>query len=218
MDKKLNIQTSVKYPEEYSGFIKSVKRKAVKYGVKLKFGVGKLVYADDNDKDGSSGYFWGDTQTPELSVAVGLPIEKWMICLIHESCHMDQHYGKNKSLNEIWDKSCVDFFEWLAGRRQFNNQQLDNIVKNVIDLELDCEKRSVEKIKKWGLPLDEIMYIQKANTYLYGYLYVRETKKWYNDLYNNDKVWVVAPKELFDIDHYSSIPPKMRVAFNKHAS
>jgi len=65
--------------------------------------------------------------------------------------------------------------DWLAGK------EVDNIeehLNNARDLELDNEKRSVEMIKKWNLPIDVDLYTKKANAYVQFYNYMKESRRW----------------------------------------
>jgi hypothetical protein len=94
---------------------------------------------------------------------------------------------------------------------------IDNEIRTSIIVEVDCEKRTVEKIKKYGLDsiinIDE--YIQKSNAYVLFYLWMRKNRKWYTigkEPYNIPDVVSVMPK-TFDID-YTELSPDILDAFD----
>lgn len=148
-----------------------------------------------------NGYF--DDITSTLACALGKDVSQWLIILLHESCHMDQWVENVPAWTEnISGMENID--KWLDG---------DNVDMNLIDTEIrlsmsceiDCEKRTVEKIKKYGLDLviniDE--YIQKSNAYVLFYLWMRKNRKWYiigKEPYNITDVVNVMPK-TFDINY-----------------
>jgi translation elongation factor EF-1beta len=95
--------------------------------------------------------------------------------------------------------------KWLNGDDSVNMNNIDNEIRTSIIVEVDCEKRTVEKIKKYGLDsiinIDE--YIQKSNAYVLFYLWMRKNRKWYTigkEPYNIPDVVSVMPK-TFDIDY-----------------
>ena len=95
--------------------------------------------------------------------------------------------------------------KWLNGDDTVNMNNIDNEIRTSIIVEVDCEKRTVEKIKKYGLDsiinIDE--YIQKSNAYVLFYLWMRKNRKWYTigkEPYNIPDVVNVMPK-TFDIDY-----------------
>lgn len=207
------------YEPEYKGLINSIRRKAQRYKVQMRFGVGPLVHTDENDTEGSCGYFWGkDGRKPaELAIALGNPFSRWILILIHESCHMDQEYDKkiSQQTKDRWNNDMTAFVEWQQGLKQCNKAQVLKYMESTIDCELDCEKRSVEKIIKWNLPLDTRDYIQKANTYLFGHVLVAQRRKWYNNIYNVKTVYNLAPK--FFVEDYTKVPKDLMTAFNYKA-
>jgi translation elongation factor EF-1beta len=95
--------------------------------------------------------------------------------------------------------------KWLNGDDSVNMNNIDNEIRTSIIVEVDCEKRTVEKIKKYGLDsiinIDE--YIQKSNAYVLFYLWMRKNRKWYTigkEPYNIPDVVDIMPK-TFDIDY-----------------
>jgi hypothetical protein len=95
--------------------------------------------------------------------------------------------------------------KWLNGDDSVNMNNIDNEIRTSIIVEVDCEKRTVEKIKKYELDsiinIDE--YIQKSNAYVLFYLWMRKNRKWYTigkEPYNIPDVVDIMPK-TFDIDY-----------------
>ena len=161
----------------------------------------KLQYTSHVDIDGlpCSGYF--DEKT--LCVAVNKKKEMdWLMVLVHEDCHLDQWLEGS----EYWvpDKDAISIVEgWIAGKKYTKKRLLQGF-NNTIAVELDCEKRSVLKAKKYKLPLNMKQYIQQANSYLFAYAASYHTKKWYKSPYENVKIWSKMPDEFLELPEYLS--------------
>lgn len=188
--------------------LNDIKQTCKKHGIKFYASKGKYVRISGNIKAG--GYF--DSENKILAYATKNP--NALNLLVHESCHLDQFIEDEK-----WFKSfdCITIIdEWLDGK-EVSKRVLNNAVNKAIELELDCEKRSVEKIKKYGLDIDVKEYIRKANTYLFFYRYLLETRRWsvperspyrIEDVYNQS-----YSRFLTD---YSVIPSKLYRKFVEH--
>jgi hypothetical protein len=88
--------------------------------------------------------------------------------LVHEYCHMLQ-WTKNCG---AWRKHIGEygmFTQWVKGEIQCNEQQLQQLIKGVITLEHDCEKRALRCIKQYNLDVDTDYYIACSNVYLYSF-------------------------------------------------
>jgi len=148
-----------------------------------------------------NGYF--DDITSTLACALGKDVSQWLVILLHESCHMDQWVEKVPEWTENVGMDNIE--KWLNGDDTVNMNNIDNEIRTSIIVEVDCEKRTVEKIKKYGLDsiinIDE--YIQKSNAYVLFYLWMRKNRKWYTigkEPYNITDVVNVMPK-TFDINY-----------------
>jgi hypothetical protein len=186
-------------PEEYKKFVNSVKRKCKYHNVNLVLSPSKHVILTDDYKNECSGYF-GEKL---LVVACGKPAEDWIDIFVHESSHMDQWIQKDSRL-EQWDNATSSMWEYLCGNKLLNKAQLKNIVDSIIDLELDCEKRSVEKIKKWKLPIDLDDYIRVSNAYIFSYRLIGTYKRFPTGIALDDKLINAAPKVF--LKSYQQIP------------
>lgn len=202
--------------ENIQSFIISLKRKANKLGVTLELTNETDVYISEHIK--CAGYFQSKCgKDPNLLVtATKMPIERWLSTLVHESCHMDQWSEKIKLWKEH-DKlndNIVD--EWLEGKNH-SIKKVEAAIKITRDLELDCEQRAVNKIKRFNLPINTAEYIQKANVYIFFHNWVLLKRKWYNPLncpFTNHNIFKLLKPEWYD--SYEIIPPDLLKAFKKY--
>lgn len=152
-----------------------------------------------------SGYF--TDLPPTLAVAVDKSFEQWLRVIVHESCHMDQYLEQSRFWTE--PNTAALFFQWLEKQVDLEEKNIKECAKFIRDGELDCEKRSVEKIKNFNLPFDTRRYAQLANSYLWFYAVVSRTRKWYTpgrEPYNVEAIVSRMPTH-FDND-YDKMPSK----------
>lgn len=143
-----------------------------------------------------SGYFDEDS----LVVATGTHQEKWLPILLHESCHLDQFVEKI----DIWKngENSIDYIDsWLNGK-DISKSKLIRYIQSVVALELDCEIRSVKKIKKYDLEIDTPLYIQKANAYIFSYWATLRDKEWFSFPYNKKSIYSKMPKNFLTLREY----------------
>lgn len=155
--------------------------------------------------------------TPELAVAIGKPEEEWLGVFIHEACHMEQWIEQSPAWTNVFVKGreAVDWIDaWLEGKEGLP-EPIEELVARARTVELDCERRVVEKIKEYGLPLDVEEYAQKANSYVYFYNHLLRTRQWYPagcSPYENELVYGFAPTVL-TLD--GQTPPALAAAFER---
>lgn len=162
----------------------------------------------------ANGYFDATNNgQPTLAVACGQPQENWLITFLHESCHMDQWIEKTKEWNDCIVADNVESLDlvdlWLDRKIELSPRQLNRYINTSRNIELDCEKRAVNKIKKYKLPVNTEEYIQRANAYIFFYTLIKKTRKWYkieSAPYNNKEVWSQMPD--YFISNYNKIPKK----------
>lgn len=119
-------------------------------------------------KDYSSGYMNckdidEDAGKPSIHAGVGgKPVEEWCLTLLHEYCH----YLQYKEQCDVW--------------KAYANSEGEDIPISV-NLEYDCEKRTIELMKELGLAnLTSIEgYTRRANSYLLFYKIYNITGEWY---------------------------------------
>jgi hypothetical protein len=165
----------------------------------------RLEYAEQVDTNNipCSGYF------DEKSLVVATKkktIQDWLDILIHESCHLDQFIEKSS----VWVPDDLGLYvveDWISEKRKkFNLSKVTEAFQNTILLELDCEKRTVKKIKKYKLNFNIDLYTQKANAYLYGYGVSFKKKVWPNRPYEKNFIINKMPKKFFKKEEYFNIP------------
>lgn len=190
-------------PEEYRPFIASVKRQCKQYGIELILSPSKHVVLTDDFLQECSGYFC-DTDKA-LVVACGKPFEEWFEILIHEFSHMEQ--WKSDARWNDWNDATGKTWDWLAGNIMLNKTQLANMLDYMVELEKDCEMRAVEKIKKWGLPINLTRYTKKANVYLYSYHMLPILKRFPTGIYTDKNLIDMSPKGFKKT--YRNVPKDM---------
>ena len=70
-------------------------------------------------------------------------------------------------------------------------ERVEEIITPTQLLEWDCEKRVLEEIRHWGLPISIREYTRKALAYVIFYEYVKKHRKWYkigHEPYRNENV------------------------------
>lgn len=166
-----------------------------------------------------NGYFCDDSLT--MATACGQDFDKWFSVFIHESSHFDQWYEDDP----VWAVGKIDGWEaadimelWLQGTVELNSKQKLNIANRALAVELDCERRTIEKIQEWDLPMDTEYYAQRANAYVWFYHYLMLTRKWYTigkEPYNIPELVAAMPKDM-EKGNYSKLPVKIENAFIEH--
>ncbi len=200
--------------DKINKFINDLKTITTKEGVKLLLSPEKGVeYVGGGFI--CNGYFDSDGKT--LACALGKDVSQWLIILLHESCHMDQWLDQVPAWTENLGMENID--KWLGGDDNVDMNLIDEEIRTSMLVELDCEKRTVEKIKKYNLDsiinIDE--YIQKSNAYILFYLWLRKNRRWYTigkEPYNQAIVVSSMPK-TFNID-YTTLDPNIEKVFDEN--
>lgn len=118
----------------------------------------------------------GHSTHNSVTISKKRSIEKWFGTFVHETCHIDQ-YNERPSWFKNKCKHIFKFNEWHEGKDVI----LDWLtIKNIVELEVDCERRAIEKILSEGLPIDIKKYSQEANYYISRYVKTFDTGKWKN--------------------------------------
>lgn len=179
-------------PNEFKQFVAHVKRKCKANGVELVLSPSKNVVITDTFSTDCSGYF--DEVDKTLVVACGKPFEQWIEILIHEYSHMEQWLTDERY--EKWGNGCLQLWDWLDKSLMLNNLQLNKVLDSMIELEGDCERRSLENIRKWKLPINKANYSRKANLYLYSYRMMPIIKKFPTGIYDHKELVKMCPNRL----------------------
>jgi len=179
----------ITYNKKIDKFINDLERRCKTYDTTIYLSSTNYVKWGKNK---SNGYFSIDPNV--LYCAVGINQEKWLRTLIHESCHFDQWVQKCKA----WNDYCND-------EDNFDVQRA---------IELDCEKRTIKKAKKYNLPVNIRLYTKQASAYVFFYTFMKKYKKWYkigHEPYNNKKILSIMPSNLNG--SYEKLTPKMEKLF-----
>ncbi len=188
--------------------ISDIEIRAKVYNVSLEF-INERSIAVLNSSLQVNGYF--NHNPPTLSVAYKQSLKNWTLVLLHESCHMDQWIENASAWKRTFVTSTVETNDlldlWLDKKITLNPKQLNYVINTTRDLELDCEKRAVKKIRKYNLPVDIDEYVRRANAYVCFYTAMKKTRRWYtpgNEPYNNEKVWKEMPTKW--LNDYNKLP------------
>lgn len=179
-------------------------QKAYRNGIKI------IISEDYIIKDGLDfgGYF--DDREKEIAIATMNDPKYWVPIFVHESCHLDQWLEGS----EVWIENIdglEDFISWLQNKVDIEDQDaLYRMCKSAQLIEVDCEKRTVEKYKEWGMRLPR-NYIKKANAYILSYQWCRANKKWMGN-YEDKRVLDLIPNKW--LDSYENIPTEIYSAMD----
>lgn len=156
--------------------------------------------------EGCSGYFLEVDDHPrfkaELIIAIGIPEKEWLPILAHEYCHLLQWKNKVK----VWTNldypeginSSGEVWHWLD-HPYSKVKKIEEHLRNVRVMELNCERRSVNLITKFGLDVDLEEYKRKAFSYIHFYNYLplyRKCPKRRYMPYSFKEVWSQCPASL----------------------
>lgn len=180
-------------PKNVDKLIGDVAIKCLQNGYSFKLKAEKYVLAGKGIK--CSGYF------DEKDLIVAAQKDGWVDVLAHESCHLDQLIENCKHWRNGED-GIIIFDKWLTKKVKISNSRLEKSIKNIILLELDCEKRTVKKLKKYSIKFNESDYIQRANSYLLSYWASYRDRKWYAFPYEKKNIYKNMPKTFMKPEKY----------------
>lgn len=178
---------------KFKKFLSFVKEECEKHEVTIDFVEDDYILDDDGLKFG--GYF--DPENKVLAFAINQKESKEV--LVHEYAHMTQWIDKIP----LWDlaiNSLEIMHDWLNGIEVPN---IETHLKNIRDLELDNEKRTVNLMIQWDLGVRIDKYIRKSNAYIMFYNYLLMSRKWPQPENNPDSNKKIIRKmsNKFDMDY-----------------
>lgn len=183
----------------------------------LKHKVSIRMVADTKVKIHGRTYARGYFSDAPLELAIATISDSqfgWLEVLLHESCHLDQTI--NKRLDWYKDTSWALMEDWLDGT-VLSKPKLERITVGVQNIEIDCEKRSLRKIKRYKLPIDQVKYVQRANAYAYYIRYLKKIRYWHNMKGSNEydvNIWPHMPKKF--LKSYLEIPKEIEELFKQN--
>jgi hypothetical protein len=109
--------------------------------------------------------------------------------------------------------------QYIDGIIDLKEPVYNEVLKQVIGVELDCEKRSVKKLQKYDLGIDLDYYIKTANLYCWIYPYNMKTRNWINMarlVRKNKKILDFLPTTfLKTAEEYITLPSELENELNK---
>jgi hypothetical protein len=136
---------------------------------------------------------WANNE--ELRMATKRPIATWMEVFVHETCHLDQQIQR-PAWSNAKEEALRRMDEWLNKKRV---DHIDHHVRQVIELEWDCERRSVRKIARNKLPINLKEYAQMANAYILGYHWTLNNRKWCKKTYESSYINSCMPRKIIPL-------------------
>ena len=194
MKAKINIKNFKKF-EEYA------RNYCEKHDKTITLVPQKTVWQEEFKDFKCAGFCDGD----EMVIATKNP--KFHTVFVHEFSHLTQAVERIP----IWYES-GDI--WSAIQKgKVSLKHWDEFVK-VIAVERDCERRTLNLIKKFNITSPEI-YAQNANIYLYYYQYVFMTECWSRrkSLYECKELRSIIPTKLLSANHFSNINMEVMTCF-----
>ena len=99
------------------------------------------------------------------------------------------------------DAGITTIEKWCSGAK-YSEERIIQAFKDTIELEWDCEKRTICKIKKHKLDINISKYCQAVNSYLFSYWATMRNRKWYPFPYNNPKIVRRMPDKILPLKEY----------------
>ena len=176
-----------------ANFISHVKKECKTHGVKCD--LRNTTYVKISNSIKASGYF--DETGPIL--VCSMKHKDSIEILAHEYGHLTQ-WKENVDIWKAVEVSMPALDLWLSG------EEVENIAEHIAacrDLELDNEKRTVEIIKEFKLPINITQYTKKSNAYVHFYNYMLVSRRWCtpkNSPYTNKRV-IESMSGKFDMEY-----------------
>lgn len=149
----------------------------------------------DEFVDGCSGSYQAgdsDVEGGELHLAMGFG-NRWPEIFIHEYCHFLQQLDQDGGIevayvpvsadetNVMWAQIAeVTWLNRLGAWFTGGPGSPLLALRKTRAMEVDCDRRAIELIRKHRLPIDLVRYAQQANAYHLFYTVMETTRRWYD--------------------------------------
>lgn len=160
--------------------------------------------------------YWDDDnwREPELYCLV-LDDENWIQTFVHEYGHFCQ-FRERIPLWKRHRRYTQEDDDNVFGNIPMHKKRLDTYIRDVRNLELDCERRAVKIFNQYNVPQDEIdLYIKHANIYIHFYTYAKWYREWPKDVKDSPvrqpRCLQVSPCKFQD--DYDTIPDELLDVF-----
>lgn len=198
-----------KFPRDVQEFFKKLDKRCQKHQILFKISGGRALNAGGR----CGGYF--DSENRTLAVAIGGKNSLGNIISLveHEASHC---FGQFLNPRSIWHKKGIiskhsRFAYYLAGERIY--QPKECAMASIL-LELDCERKTLRKLKKWQKYVNLKTATLRANSYLLSHWHMLETRKWPVNTPYDRKILKHCPESL--IKNPQDVPEGLRMAFRKY--
>jgi len=125
----------------------------------------------------AAGYFCGEDM--ELVAAIGgKNLEHALGTIVHEYCHLEQWAEDAKVWRTFEANDSMDTLHKYLEGKKISKKKARKAFDEVIALEADCERRTMEMIKLYDLPVNLKKYAKRAEKDLESYNVMFKTKKW----------------------------------------
>jgi hypothetical protein len=162
------------------------------------------------DNNAVGGYFsWTDR---EILIDI---TSNWLSTLVHEFCHLLILKETSRKENNLQYKSSDMMFSWLSKERELSKKEINFYVDVVKLMELECEKRSVEIIKQFDLPIDISTYIKQANAYVIYHEIIKKYRIWSSVPLSEMTNVMSLMSDKFDMD-YINVDSKILKSFEEY--
>lgn len=152
-------------------------------------------FLDGDESQESSAYFDYVNKIVHVSTKDRDP-QEWLINTLHETSHIDQMLERSP----FWEASFINQLDvdtiaqlWIDGHIELEVYQRHRIFSAIAGLELDAERRTVDKIIRYKLDeyIDIKHYIKQAHAYATGYIVAGDPRV---------RKWIPANKPPYAID------------------
>lgn len=198
-------------------FIEYAKIEMKKYGAICRFSKNKIVLADGLKVNG----YWDD-ENKVLAVATDQLTSYWFRIFVHEFAHFIQWRDGRKQytiltshpINNKYKESLEEIFDnWLQGK-EYPKRVVRRCGEIIRDMELDCERITVQIIKDFDLPIKIEDQCRAAAAYIHFYNVIMDTRKWYKTSpYTDKKILSMMPKTLKG--KFKKTPKRIREAIEE---
>ena len=176
----------------------------VQNGITVRFAAEKTVSYESVKKKKITCCGWFDEI--ELACATKQPEEYWVQTFCHEYIHFLQF--KEKSEHAI-NENDILFDKFLCNMR-VSKSKLDIAIDKLQKTELDCERRSVQLLKKYKTGFNFKRITQRANAYIYFYSVAKDLKSWYVSSPSLIKEIIdMMPSKFLRIQQYKKVSPEV---------
>jgi hypothetical protein len=130
---------------------------------------------------------------------------------LHEYCHFLQwkngeHFDSTSSLTK--------FGEWIAYKSEkFSIKD----IRNIQQMELDCDKKVIRLVKKYQLPIDISIYKKMTNSYVLSYNYIFEKRIFFHSGFDHPEVMNCVPDRFLSMNEIIKGNQKHKELFLKHS-